>query len=220
MTTTNTLPGTVQNAAPGLKGFDTDTVISESTAQEFKNGGYAFCARYLSLDTPGSPNDLTNSEATGILNAGLALIAVQHVPGPGWSPTASLGTTYGSNAATNAKSIGLPKGMNIWCDLEGIASSTPAQNVIDYCNAWHTAVNEAEYVPGLYVGANCILNGMQLYNLAFQHYWQSQSDVPVIPIRGYQLVQYATTEAYCVSIDTDTTQDDNEGGTVIWLQGN
>lgn len=214
----STLPGVVMPAAPGLKGFDTNTVLSLSTAQQFVNDGYAFCARYLSRNSSQGSGDLSAAEATNILNAGLSLIAVQHVAAEGWVPTAALGTQYGTNAAANAASVGLPKGMNIWCDLEGVAAGTSAQTVIDYCQAWYAAASAGGYVPGLYVGANAILTGDQLYyNLSFQHYWKSLSRVPDITVRGYQLVQSATTTVNGVSIDGDTTQTDNSGGNVLWL---
>ena len=217
--TTTQLPGTVQPAAPNLRGFDTNTVINAQQAAAFKTAGYSFCIRYLARNNGQGSNDLSFNEASIILNAGLALSAVQHVLNPGWSPTATLGTTYGTNAATNAASIGLPKGMNLWCDLEGVATGTPAQQVIDYCTAWYNAVAAAGYVPGIYVGANCILTGTQLYeNLPFQHYWKSLSNVPEIPNRGYQMIQTLGSPVSGVSIDNDTTQNDQKGGTVIWLK--
>lgn len=213
----STLPGTVKSAAPGLKGFDTNTIVTAQVASQFKSQGYSFCARYLSRGTSQGTNDLTNSEAAVILNAGLALIAVQHVAAEGWVPSASLGTTNGTNAANNAASVGLPHGMNIWCDLEGVAAGTTAQTVTDYCQAWYTAVANAGYVPGLYVGANCILNGTQLYSLSYQHYWKSLSNVPMVATRGYQLTQGAQTTVNGIGIDSDTTQNDNLGGAVLWL---
>ena len=218
-TTTSQLPGTVQNAAPGLKGFDTNTIVTSTQANEFKNGGYAFCIRYLSRGAGQSSGDLSYNEAKTILDAGLALSAVQHVLSAGWNPTAALGATYGTNAAANATSIGLPPGMNLWCDLEGVASGTPAQQVIDYCNAWYQAVAEGGFIPGIYVGANCILSGNQLYSdLKFQHYWKSLSNVPTIPNRGYQLIQSKGATVYGVNIDNDTTQNDEQGDSMIWLK--
>ncbi len=218
MTQNVKLPGALQAAADGLKGFDADTVISASTAAEFTNSGYAFCIRYLSRGDGQQPGDLSYNEALDILNAGLALMAVQHVSASGWEPQQSLGTAYGNNAAANAISVGLPPGMNIWCDLEGIQEQVAAQDVIDYCNAWYDAVNAAGYIPGLYVGAACILDGQQLYDLKFEHYWKSLSNVPAIPNRGYQMVQHASETVHGVGIDPDTTQTDEEGGTVLWLK--
>lgn len=215
-----TLPGTVQAAPPGLKGFDSAGIVSSSTAQAFASSGYSFCVRYLSRGTQQASGDLSAAEATTILNAGLALMAVQHVRTPGWVPSASMGAQDGTNGANNAKSIGLPAGINIWCDLEGVATGTPAQAVIDYCQAWYNAVKIAGYVPGLYVGAGAVLTGDQLYyKLSFQHYWKSMSNVPMVTKRGYQLIQSAqTTGPNNFPIDPDTTQTDNLGGTVIWLK--
>lgn len=221
-TKSSQLTGTIQKASPNLKGFDTDTIITASQAEFFKNAGYAFCIRYLSREETQGANDLSNEEATIILNAGLALSAVQHVAGSGWSPSETLGTTYGTNAVLNATTVGLPAGMNIWCDLEGIASNTSAQNVIDYCNAWYNVVEQAGYIPGLYVGAECILTGEQLYeNLKFQHYWKSLSTTPSIPTRGYQMVQsYESNLIDGLGIDIDTTQNDELGNAVLWLKAN
>src|SRR6266851_2973147 len=113
-----TLPGTVEASTPSVPGFDSDTIITAAVAQRFYAGGYKFCLRYLSLRVE-SPQDLTPQEATDILNSGLALMPVQHVRKPGWSPTASLGQEDGQNAASNAQDVGFPAGVNVWCDLEG-----------------------------------------------------------------------------------------------------
>lgn len=215
-----TLPGTVQAAEPGLQGFDTASTISASQAVAFKNSGYNYCARYLSRGKGQASGDLSNAEAIGILNAGLALMAVQHVRMPGWVPSGTLGTEDGTNAASNAQSIGLPAGMNIWCDLEGVAAGTSAQTVIDYCQAWYAAVKNGGYVPGIYIGAAAVLNSQQLYqNLSFQHYWKSMSNVPDVAQRSYQLIQKGPSVVVNgVGIDQDYTQTDKLGGTVLWLK--
>jgi hypothetical protein len=220
ITNTQQLPGTVQNAAPNLLGFDTDTVVSASQAAYFKSKGYSFCIRYLSRNSPQQSGDLCFNEANDILNSGLALSAIQHVSSPGWIPTRRLGTTYGKNAASNAQSLGLPLGMNIWCDLEGVASGTSPNDIIAYCNEWYDAVCNVGYIPGIYVGANCVLTGEELYdNLLFAHYWQSLSNVPAIPTRGYQLVQSLEEDLIDgLSIDNDTTQNDELGNSMIWLK--
>src|SRR5476651_601246 len=119
------LPGTVRSAPAGLTGFDVNAPLSVAKAQAFKAAGYAFCVRYIPRTVALTANNLTNAEALGILNAGLALMAVQHVALPGWAPTASLGAAYGSYAAIYAKqAVGLPAGMNIWCDLEEVAPAS------------------------------------------------------------------------------------------------
>lgn len=215
------LAATVQSAPAGAPGFDSDTVISAATARQLYADGYRFCLRYLSLGTQQSTSDLTAAEATAILASGLALMPVQHVRYPGWLPTAALGQQDGTNAASHAGAIGFPPGVNVWCDLEGVGASAAAADVAAYCNAWHDAVAAAGYVPGLYVGASAGLDGQQLYaELRFQHYWKSESNVPAVAVRGYQMVQSpAPALVDGVSIDRDVTQTDNLGGQVLWLAG-
>ena len=89
------------------------------------------------------PTTFTKPKREFILNVGLALMPVQHVARAGWSPTKSLGTTYGRNAAAHVREVGFPPGINVWLDLEGVKSSSSHATVIDYCNAW---IEEVEYV--------------------------------------------------------------------------
>ncbi|MBD2288207.1 DUF1906 domain-containing protein [Microcystis wesenbergii FACHB-1317] len=212
------LPGIIQSAPNQSLGFDADSVITKATAQQFASQGYKFCLRYLSLGAGEAPGDLTYEEALGILQGGLALMPVQHVSSPGWVPSAQLGTTYGDNAANNAISVGFPRKVNVWLDLEGISSEVSAEAVIQYCTSWYNAVAGAGYLPGLYVGANSILNSQQLYDLPFQHYWQSESTVPPVAVRSYQMVQsYVGEPVNGIGIDRDITYIDKEGGVPQWL---
>lgn len=214
------LTGVVTSPVGASKGFDTDTCVRPEIAAAFFNDGYAFCVRYLSRGAE-SPSDLTHDEACGILRAGLALMPVQHVSAPGWAPTAALGNQYGRAAADDAQRVGFPSGINVWCDLEGAAACDGADNVIAYCKAWDAAVSEAGYVAGLYVGASCLLSTTQLYDLPFKHYWQSESQVPPVTQRGYQMVQSAVSQKVNgMSIDQDMTQADQLGGQVLWLAPN
>jgi len=219
----STLPGSVQQAPAGLKGFDANVTLSASTAAAFRAAGYRFCVRYVGR-TQMASHDLTAAEATTILEAGLALMVVQHVLNPGWSPTQSLGQEYGANAASFTKQIGVPPGVNVWCDLEGVSPSSASGDVAAYCNAWAEEVSAAGYVPGLYVGWEPGLSGTQLYGLRFQHYWGAYNvDGSSKPTpRGFQLQQKVgsggtiggvSTESY----DDDWTETDGEGGTPLWL---
>ncbi len=80
-------------------------------------------------------------------------------------------------------------------------------------------MNQADYIPGLYVGAGALLSGQQLHDLSFQHYWRSQSRVPDIPIRGYQMIQlFPSIQINRVAVDLDVVQDDQQGGQAQWLQ--
>ncbi|MEN9865145.1 MAG: hypothetical protein RL748_735, partial [Pseudomonadota bacterium] len=158
------LSGVVQAAPDQANGFDSDTVVSATVAAQFFQQGYQFCLRYLSLGPTQYGGDLSVGEAQNILAAGLALMPVQHVPGGSWSPNGALGSEYGQHAAANASSVGFPAGVNVWLDLEAVSPSAAAQDVIDYCNNWYHEVSSAGYVPGLYVGASCCLNGQELYD--------------------------------------------------------
>jgi hypothetical protein len=215
------LQGKIEKAGPGLQGFDAAASISADAARAFRQNGFRFCIRYLSRATPQAAGDLSHAEADAILAGGLALMAVQHVMHAGWVPTAARGADYGAAAATNAKQVGLPPGVVVWLDLEGVRKGVGSDDVIAYCNAWFDAVANAGYLPGLYVGANCGLDGDALYwRLKTGHYWRSGSDVPDLPHRGYQMVQRIDGSSDVVNgiaIDRDVTYTDAFGDTVAWL---
>ena len=214
------LRGGVQGAISSVPGFDCDTPLSADLAHKFFGQGYKFCFRYLSTGQVSS-QDLTEQEATDILNSGLALMPVQHARKHGWSPNQTLGQKDGQEASANAETVGFPDRVSLWCDLEGVNSSAQAQDVIDYCEAWYEAVSAAGYRPGLYVGAEALLSARQLYDLPFQHYWRSQSQVPDIPHRGYQVIQFGpSVQINGVWIDLDVALNDNQGGAAQWLRVN
>ena len=145
--------GVVAGAQPGAQGFDAATVLNSHAATTFRQAGFTFCIRYLSRALGQQHGDLTTAEADLILDAGLALMAVQHVDQEGWRPSADLGASNGNHAAANAREVGFPAGVNVWLDLEGVHHLVAAEDVIAYCNAWQAEVAVAGYVPGIYVGA-------------------------------------------------------------------
>ena len=214
------LPGRVVAAPPGLHGFDANTVLTRHNCQVAKQSGFDFCIRYVARGDVLPPGDLSAAEANIILEAGLALMPVQHVAGEGWSPSQALGTANGQNAAKHARAIGFPDGVNVWLDLEGVKASTAHETVIAHCNAWFAEVVGAGFVPGIYVGASAILTGEELFwRLQTKHYWKSGSRVPDIPQRGYQLIQkiIRNDKIDGVEIDRNLTRTDDLGGTVLWL---
>jgi hypothetical protein len=212
------LSGSVKSAPVGAHGFDTDTKLSAASARNLRQAGFVFCIRYVSRADSEASSDLTTAEATAILNAGLALMPVQHVAKSGWIPSADLGTNNGKNAAKNAGSVGFPAGVNLWLDLEGASGSATSQQAIDYCNAWFTEVDKAGFVSGLYVGPQAILNGHDLFfRLRTKHYWKSASHVPNVDNRGYQMVQSLPHKVAGVNLDSDVTKNDDLGDAVIWL---
>jgi hypothetical protein len=219
MTEAIVITGTVAAAAPGAQGFDSDTPLVADTANQLFGAGFRFAIRYLSRGLGQNPGDLSADEAQAILGSGLALMAVQHCPRPGWAPSAQLGDQYGQAAALNAAAIGLPPGMSLWFDLEGVASYTTAEDTIAHVNAWAGEVESHGFSPGIYVGANQPLSGDELYwRLRVMRYWRSASTVPDIPYRGYCMAQaLAPSPVDDVSIDRDVILADAFGGLPMWL---
>ena len=220
------LPGTVRSATPGAAGFDCSTTLSQAALDAAVAANFTFCLRYVSYGETAQSDDLTTDEATRILNAGLALMAMYPWPGDAWPspPSAALGTRNGARTVAHAQGVGLPGGVNIFLDLEGVPSTVSAGNVIAYCNTWYDVVEAAGYIPGIYVGDSTQLSGDQLYNdLKMQHYWKSGSDVPDITTRGYQMVQSIPGNPPSIggqTIDTNVTMTDRLGGNAQWLAPN
>lgn len=206
----------VKPAIPGM-GFDVNQTLTGNQTDAFKAAGYSFAIRYLPRTESLISGNLSQVEILAILSAGLSLMAVQHVPMPGWQPSLALGTKYGSYAVAYAEAIGLPKGLNIWLDLEEVAIGTTVEEVADYCTAWFTAVSAAGYIPGLYVGWNVVLSDQELYNLPFKHYWRAYNCDQNIPVRGYQLVQQPQKTLDGITFDPNRLQADELGDVPFWL---
>ena len=201
--------------------------MSLEKAKEFVDGGYEWVARYIPYgEQPvGDTQDLTKEEANQILDAGLALMPVQHVQVPNATIADAIhGKTKGANARNHAKECGFPPGVNVWLDLEGISSNFSAWSVIDYCNAWFEQVAEWDYIPGIYLGFDSRLTSHQLfYSLKFEHYWKAQGNIPPVTNRGYQITQTIfrhgrTIIEHGIEIDVNVSHTDNLGGEVQLLQ--
>jgi hypothetical protein len=216
------LSGRVVAALSGMHGFDANSVLNRRICEDARARGFEFCIRYVSRQDVQPVGDLSEREANIILDAGLALMSVQHVAPENWSPSQALGVRNGKNAAKHALRIRFPEGVNVWLDLEGAKSRTAHDAMIAYCNAWFAEVESAGFVPGVYVGAGAILTGNELFwRLTTKHYWKSGSRVPDIPHRGYQLIQtiIRNDKIDGVAIDRNLTKNDDFGGSVLWLSG-
>jgi hypothetical protein len=203
--------------------------VSASAAAAFHRSGYRFAVRYVRRDKPHA-SALSASEARSLLDLGIGLMLVQYVESDtSWIPSGTKGTTNGGVAAGEAENLGVPWGVTVWCDLEGVAPGTPSQKVIDYCNRWHIAVTSAGYVGGLYVGYDCGLTPTQLYRaLRFTHYWSAYNlNTDQYPaVRGVQMRQFrAATSDFVPGQSTDFQVDrvsaDKLGGrpTLLALEG-
>jgi hypothetical protein len=97
------LPGSVVAAPPGVHGFDANSVLNRHTCEAAKARGFDFCIRYVSRQDVQPVGDLSEAEANVILDAGLALMPVQHVAPKNWSPSQALGTRNGKSGPTRAE---------------------------------------------------------------------------------------------------------------------
>jgi hypothetical protein len=210
-------------ATAGAIGFDTYPPLTPATIGIASTPNDVFCLRYVSRqNTTTHPSNITSAEVATLLknSQNIALMLVQHATKVALSPSATLGTTCGVGAVTNAGYAGIAKGVTIFCDLENIAPGAAASDVIDYCNNWAAAVSAAGYVPGLYVGANCGFPlGAQLPALNFTIYWESCSNVPTVA-QGYCMSQYPCsvprgTAPNVVTVDVDTIS--ASPGSLTWL---
>jgi Rv2525c-like, glycoside hydrolase-like domain len=214
-----TLEGHVYAATGGMKGLDVNRRITADEAVAIAEHSYDFAVRYIRRKTRHS-YDLNAKEARGVLAAGLALMVVQHVAPEGWTPSALLGSAYGNTAAAEAKLIGVPPGVTVWCDLEGVSADVSAKSVLDFCNRWHSKVAGAGFVPGLYVGYGAGLDADQLYwSLRFTHYWGAYnvSAIDGPTKRGFQMKQRVTNAAdrvagFDAEFQVDDIQADALGG--------
>lgn len=178
--------GRVGRLPEGSKGLDANRRISIQSADAFFDKGFKFAIRYIRREKE-HDYDLTREETEDILEAGLGLMVVQHVDDEGWEPSGLLGKAYGLVAAVEACSVGILRGVNVWCDLEGVKKNTPAIDVIEFCNGWYDEVIRYEFEPGLYVGDSPGLSATQLYrSLKFRYYWGAYNqNVDQIPaVRG------------------------------------
>lgn len=187
--------------------------------------GYDFVLRYVRRQQAHA-YDITAQEASILLSVGLGLGLVQHVESTeAWIPTPGKGLSYGLVAGQHAKQIGVPRGAQLWCDLEGVAEGTDHRTVIEYLKWWYDRVATAGYIPCLYVGWHCGLTAVELYHqLPFAHYWSAYNlNADEFPaVRGVCLRQHAAIPTdrppgISVAFDVDVTETDAKGGQVTVL---
>lgn len=208
--------------------LDTNEKISPALAKAIASAvdhrnrplGIRGVIRYLSLGSPGRL-DLDASEVSGLHDAGLGVMAVQHAHGAGWAPSAQRGTQDGLCAAANAHHAALAVGCTVGCDLEGVATDASPQAILDFAAAWWESAKA--YLPALYVGYQCGLTGEELMDkLPFQRYWSAGSIVPTPTRRGFccwqvpPLDQTLQTTAGPLKYDLDIVGRDWLGGAPCW----
>lgn len=184
---------------------------------DFGSGGHPV-AWYASLVTAGYEGvivDTYSAQATdvqGALTAGLGVMAFQGFDPQAWADPA-LAVSRAQQAVTFSQAVEYPKGATVWLDFESCATSYA--EAAAWINAWAQTVRASGCWPGLYVGAPEPLSGLQLYGLltGMLHYWESESTVPMVAHRGYQIIQeQGNVLVNGILIDIDRIQMDDLGG--------
>jgi hypothetical protein len=202
----------VEQAPNGARGVDTILPFTASRAKAIKGAGYDYVVRYLGV--------LTTPERNIILQAGLALLAVNYSRRPGWHPSASIGDLDGLASVAHARKAGLPDGMSLYCDIEGPGGG--ANDTIAHVNAWATRVQAAGYKAGMYVGYGIQLSDVQMYHdLKVTGYWDSCSRNVDVAKRGFQMFQHYPPNVHVAGLQVDVNhiETDGMGDTPSWLVG-
>lgn len=209
--------GTAAPATERALGFDCNVPLTSAQIAAFATAGFTWVARYLSRGEEAS-HDLQPAEVMALHAHHLAVVPVQHVAVPPWSPSEALGRVLGEEAAHNASGIGCPPGVVLWLDLEGVSVRSEPHDVIAFCNIWVSEVMAAGFDAGLYVGAGCGLTSSQLYrSLTVRRYWKSLSrSSPAVDVRGFQIVQSFGATLAGVEYDRDVIVKDHLSDLPVW----
>lgn len=218
------MSGNIRTArAPRFAAVDCATRVSREQADQLYAAGYRTIFRYLDRIVSDPEHDdrwpinLTRGELADLLDAGLYVSLVQYYS-TGYESTAkgkkfsrAYGEKAGEAAATNARNLGIPAGVTLWCDLEFCADATPDM-IADYLDGWsHKVVTVSPgYSAGLYVGSNLgsqatgYMTGAALYKRPrFRAYWRAASIIPQIPNRGWTVIQGCPIKLFGLDLDQD-----------------
>ena len=200
-------------------GLDTCQVINDKNKQDFydelvKKRGYRWIARY-GPRWPGSTGCRIKSHPKGhykcpvsstlsldeskLLRDELKLhiLPVQFRPPNSAVLNKYYGTRQGKFFVQWAKCMGIPKGVHLWCDLEGKATQNgkgrqaQLNNCVTYVNAWAAEAVKAGYRAGLYISQS-LPGGFASIHLAAMPlvtcFWKSATNVPKPP-GGFSIIQ-------------------------------
>ena len=195
---------------------DTNQKVSVNLASQVAAIGYKSVIRYLPLPGVDPKGDIDAAEIDAILNAGLAVLLVQHVRFAGWNPAKFSGKTDALEAIEFAQAAGYLQGAHIYLDLEGISGTSAATK--QFAEDWSAAVVQTGFSAGCYVGFNVPLNAVQLYDLHnFHTYWAAPGPRS-IATRGFAITQKTPAITIGgVNFDADTLQADKLGDTPFWM---
>lgn len=178
-------------------GWDSSHYVSPEFALWMKSHGHRFVIRYLRRteqvdDEPRErwPVYLSRQELDDLLGVGVGVGLTQVFIGREMI-TREDGERAGRAMAANARALGAPSNVTLWCDAEWSDSRAQEADQVAYINGWSAAVAAAGFDSiGIYVGANIGLTGEGLYGLKrYTRYWKALSRVPTVYPRGFCLTQ-------------------------------
>ena len=160
------------------------------------------------------PINLTTAELAELLQAELCVSLVQYYStsyastGRGVRLSRAYGEEMGEIAAGNARALGAPEGVTLWCDAEGWTELPSVSAALQFLDGWSYRATQLGYGCGLYVGSGLgnkragWITGRQLYERPrFTAYWRAASIVPQIPRRGWTVAQSTETTFKGLPID-------------------
>lgn len=191
--------GSVVTLSKTVNGFDTDEKVTGAYANCMASSGHGFVGRYISLSTPESTSDLTQTEADVVTRNGLAILVVQH-PREG-AGGATQGKADAEVALSNLATITAPHGIIVYCDIEGFTTITGAA---DYVDAWATKINSSGNYKAGYYGNDTVLKKT---TATWHSLWENLITMNSLP--GAKLRQEAESTHTCggtkLRIDADVT---------------
>lgn len=213
------LSGGVERAVEPLIGFSCDKRLSALQAKGFYEDGFRFCLRDFYSKPNKIKKNLDQEEMVNILDSGLAIMPVYHINNQNWQPSAELARFHGEQVTKDAKALGMPAGLNVWCYITGLANDVSIQDVIIYCNHWYDAVMEHGYVPALFVNSCLPLSGNQLFcYLNFKHFCRHYEQAPHIPEVGYEMFLSSAIKENVNKVETYRLQLNQQGKSSSWLK--
>jgi len=194
----------------GSRGADMAAALTCANAADLKAAGLDYVVRYV--------GGITGAELSLLLDAGLGVQLVTYSRAPGWIPSAVVGAADGSKDVDRLRELGVPAGMLVWIDLEGVNGS--AADVAGWVESRAAVLVAAGYVAGLYVGAGETLSAAQLYAIPnVTRYWRAFNAGIPEPRCGWCHFQTFPPNQmlHGVQIDRDFVQADYEGRVPLML---
>jgi len=200
--------------APGLSGFDNIGADSAVQLNCLSASGFSFDV----IDALGAGWDTEYRTAAGL---GMSIVLFQGFYQPFWSDPAQ-GTARGQLMVTNAKSVGYPRGAQVFLNLENNLSDgtspTTRAGMISWVKNWASEVRSAGFVPGVYVGVPQLLTTADLENAVGSDgvFWRSASSSAPQTNRGYVMRQPTISMPACgTTIDVDISGSATNGAALV-----